>query len=110
MPYICLNCGGQFEHPVTIVDDHALPFFSEKHRVSPCCRDMFVETMPCDSCGAVIGKGTDYHGLCLKCARETVARLEYLLYNEFTEAQRQVLDDAFDGVSLTEPDKAKVTG
>lgn len=110
MPYICMNCGGQFEHPTTVVDNHGLPFFSEKHRVSPCCRDTFVETMPCNSCGRDVGEGTDYHGLCRKCAEAAVERLRYVLYNEFTEAERQVLDDAFDGVSLTEPDEAKVMG
>lgn len=110
MSYICMNCGMQFDHPTTVVDNHGLPFFSEKHRVSPCCRDTFVEAMPCQSCGHDVGKGADYHGLCRKCAEEAVSRLIYLLYNEFTEAQREVLNDAFDGVPLTEPDKAKVMG
>jgi len=39
-----------------------------------------------------------------------VERLRYFLYNEFTEAERQVLNDAFDGVALTDPDEAKVMG
>jgi len=110
MPYICMNCGKQFETPAVEVDTHSLPFFCEKHRVSPCCRDTFVETMACASCDAEIGKGTDYHGLCRKCAEQTVERLRYFLYNEFTEAERQVLNDAFDGVALTDPDEAKVMG
>lgn len=110
MPYICMNCGKQFETPVTVSDNHGLPFFCEKHRVSPCCHDTFMGTMTCAACDAEQAKGTDYHGLCRKCAEATVEQLCYFLYNEFTEAQRQVLNDAFDGVALTEPDKAKVMG
>jgi len=57
---------------------------------------------------AQIAIGKDTRGMCRKCAEKTVARMRYLLFNEFTEAQREVLNDAFDGVALTEPDKAKV--
>jgi hypothetical protein len=66
-------------------------------------------TMECDGCGEILAAGTDHHGLCRKCAVKAVERLNYFLNNEFTEAERLVLDDAFDGVALSEPEKAKVT-
>ena len=110
MPYICMNCGGRFAHPAILADNHGLPYFVERHSVSPCCKDTYVKTMHCQSCDTVIGQGTDYHGLCRKCAEAAVERLRYFLYNEFTEAEREVLNMAFDGIALTEPDKAKVMG
>jgi len=109
MPYICMNCGGQFEHPTVFVENHNLPFYSEKISLSPCCRDTFMPTMRCAVCGDVLAAGTDHHGMCKKCAVAAVDRLCYFLNNEFTEAEREVLNEAFDGVALTESDKAKVT-
>lgn len=107
--YICLECGHEFIGPVTVTDRHGSPYvLKEKHRVSPCCHGAFAEATECVECGGLIAVGADSHGLCRKCAEKTVARLRYLLFNEFTEAQRETLNDAFDGVNLTEPDKAKV--
>lgn len=108
--YICLDCGEEFSRPKIIEDKHDDDPFTprEKHRVSPCCYTGFAAAMNCDDCGALIAIGKDAHGMCRKCAERTVARMRYLLFNEFTEAQREVLNDAFDGVPMTEPDKAKV--
>ena len=107
--YICLDCGNEFTHPKTIEEKHGDPFqLREKHRVSPCCHSTFAEAMRCGGCNALIAAGADCHGLCRKCAERAVDRLRYLLLNEFTEAEREALDEAFDGVFLTEPDKAKV--
>lgn len=107
--YICLDCGNEFTHPKTIEEKHGDPFqLREKHRVSPCCHSTFAEAMRCGGCNALIAAGADCHGLCRKCAERAVDRLRYLLLNEFTEAEREVLDEAFDGVFLTDPDKAKV--
>ena len=108
--YICLDCGEEFTHPKIIEDKHDHDPFTprEKHRVSPCCYTNFAAAMNCGSCGTLIAIGKDTHGMCRKCAERTVARLRFLLFNEFTAAQREVLNDAFDGVALTEADKAKV--
>lgn len=106
--YICLNCGEEFREPKVLEDRHGDPFgLPEKLRVSPCCCDSFTEAVRCDRCGALIAAGADAHGLCRKCAEQTVEKLRNLLRNEFTEAEREVLNDAFDGVALTEPEKAK---
>lgn len=109
MTYICLNCGEEFSHPTILEDRHGGPFgLGEKYRVSPCCHDGFTAAVTCPLCGELTAAGYDSHGLCRKCAEKTVERLQYFLYNEFTEAQREVLNDAFDGVALTDPDEAKV--
>ena len=109
MTYFCLNCGESFERPKTIEEKHGEPWrIGEKHRVSPCCLDSYTKAVSCTECEELIAAGTDAHGLCRKCAEKTVSRLQYLLLNEFTDAQREVLNDAFDGVHLTEPEKAKV--
>lgn len=106
--YICLNCGEEFAHPRIYENRHSAFGVAERYRASPCCGDSFASAIRCDSCGALIAAGADAHGMCRKCAEKTVARMRHLLFNEFTEAQREVLNDAFDGVALTEPDKAKV--
>jgi len=107
--YICLNCGDEFLRPKIIEIRHGAEFdLREKRLVSPCCHDSYAAAMNCGSCGTLIAIGKDTRGMCRKCAEKTVARMRYLLFNEFTEAQREVLNDAFDGVALTEPDKAKV--
>ena len=107
--YICLECGEEFSNPKTTEDNHGVPFLLKvKHRVSPCCHGAFAEAIRCDRCGNLIAAGADAHGYCRKCAERTVDKLRYVLFNEFTEAEREILNDAFDGVALTEADKAKV--
>lgn len=101
--YICLNCMETFSEPTRIRDSEG-----DYRWLSPCCRDSYTVAMECASCGGTIPVGSDLHGRCRKCAEAVVSKLQYLLYNEFTEAEREVLNDAFDGVSLTDPDEAKV--
>ena len=102
--YICLNCEELFDTPCEISD----PGTGERYWRSPCCLDGFMPVVSCERCGKLIAVGADTHGLCGHCAEATVARLRYFLNNEFTEEEREVLNEAFDGVPLTEPEKAKV--
>lgn len=107
--YFCLNCGDPFQKPKVLEDKHGEPWrIGEKRRVSPCCRDSFVKAVGCTGCGELVPAGKDLHGLCRKCGEKTVSRLRYMLLNEFTEAEREILNDAFDGVPLTDPEEAKV--
>ena len=111
MTYFCLNCGEPFQHPKTLEDKHGEPWrIGEKRRVSPCCKDSFVKAVVCagSECQELIPAGKDLHGLCRKCADKSVSRLRYFLLNEFTEAEREVLNDAYDGVALTDPEEAEV--
>ncbi len=110
MNYFCLNCGEPFQKPKTIEEKHGEPFrIGEKRRVSPCCKDSFVKALVCTGCQELIPAGKDQHGMCRKCAEKTVGRLQEHLIHDYTEAERQVLNDAFDGVALTEPGEAKVS-
>lgn len=103
MLYICLNCEETFQRPTLVREAHG-----ETYRVSPCCLDAFMQAMQCKRCEDYIAPGRDLHGLCRKCAERAVNRLTQLLATEFTEEEREALNDAFDGVALTEPWEAKV--
>ena len=104
--YICLNCEKLFSTPELVEEFDT----GEHHWKSPCCQDGFVPTASCGRCGKLIAVGSDLHGLCRACAEAVVARLRYYLNNEFTDAEREILNDAFDGVPLTDPESAKVVG
>ena len=104
--YICLDCEELFDKPVRLEELDT----GKQYWASPCCWGAFVPTIGCDRCGKLIAVGSDLHGLCRACAEAVVARLRYYLNNEFTDAEREVLNDAFDGVPLTDPESAKVVG
>jgi len=103
MLYICLNCEETFQRPTLIREAHG-----ELHQVSPCCLDAYMRAMQCAGCDTYLAPGQDAHGLCRKCAEAAVERLTQYLEEAFSEAEREVLNDAFDGVALTEPWEAKV--
>lgn len=104
--YICLNCEKIFRDPARVREPGTFGHFWR----SPCCLDGFAPVMTCDRCGKLMAAGSDLHGLCRACAEAAVARLRYYLNNEFTDAEREILNDAFDGVPLTDPESAKVVG
>ena len=104
--YICLNCEKLFSNPVQVAEKDT----GEHCWRSPCCLDGFAPVIACDHCGELMTAGSDLHGLCRACAKAVVARLRYYLNNEFTDSERKILNDAFDGVPLTDPESAKVVG
>ena len=104
--YLCLNCEQVFDTPAQFTD----PSTKENSWRSPCCLDAFAPVTTCVHCGKLMAAGADLHGLCRTCAETVVSRLRYLLNNEFTDAEREILNDAFDGVPLTDPESAKVVG
>ncbi len=97
MEYVCLGCGQAFEQPVQVAEASG-----ERRCYSPCCREGFTPAVPCRSCGAALPQGGDVHGLCPDCAEAAVERLRDFLRLGFTPAEREVLNDAFDGVALSE--------
>lgn len=100
--YICLNCGAVFHKPRPVTECHG-----EKHDVSPCCGEDFAQGSECSYCGKEMPAAEGRHGLCRKCAWSTVEHFRWYLCNNFSEAQRAVLNDAFDGVPLTQPEQVK---
>lgn len=97
MEYICLGCGQAFEQPVRVAEASG-----ESRLYSPCCREGFSSAVRCSGCGAAVAQGEEVHGLCQDCAGGAVARLREFLGRGFTQAEREVLNDAFDGVDLSE--------
>ncbi len=97
MEYVCLGCGEAFEQPVRVAEASG-----ESRLYSPCCRESFTPAVHCRNCGAALPQGEEVHGLCPDCAEEAVARLREFLCRGFTQAEREVLNDAFDGVALSE--------
>lgn len=99
---ICLNCGETFHTPVEI-REHLGPEWESAVciPVSPCCLAPFAQAVACDSCGVAMAPDESSHGLCRSCARKAVERLKRILKGGFTPAEREVLNEAFDGVPLT---------
>lgn len=104
MTYLCCNCGEPFDDPFLFRDATG-----ETHMVSSCCWSSFDRAEICERCGRPFPwpPETPRKKLCAACTRRAVERLRYLLNNEFTEAEREALNEAFDGVPLTEPEKAR---
>lgn len=99
--YICLNCGSPFDRP----RPYREPGTGESRQISPCCGHGFEEAVPCQRCGQAVACGQDCCGLCQTCAGAAVERLQIFL-RDCTREEREVLNLAFDGVALTEPEKA----
>lgn len=96
MAYVCLGCGEAFEQPVRVTEASG-----ERRLCSPCCLESFAPGVRCEGCGAFLPQGQERHGLCPDCAGDAVERLRDLLRRGFTQAERDVLNDAFDGVDLS---------
>lgn len=97
-----MGCGETFHQPVQIEEDTG-----ERRSVSPCCGEGFRCAISCRSCGRPIQEGEDIHGLCPDCARQAVERFQALLRRDFTGAEREALNDAFDGVPLCGPGRGE---
>ena len=95
MEYVCLGCGQAFEQPVQVAEASG-----ESRLYSPCCQEGFTSAVRCPGCGAAVPQREALHGLCQDCAGDAVARLREFLRRGFTQAEREVLNDAFDGVDL----------
>lgn len=106
MTYLCSNCGGCFDAPFIHTTNHGLPHYQERSSLSPCCREVFTASQPCARCGAPVSTDGRFHGLCQRCAQDTLTHLRRLLHTEFIDSEREVLNDAFDGVPLTQPEQA----
>ena len=97
--YICLGCGSSFAQPTEYREPPLEPgdlCAGEKHPVSPCCGEAFAPARACESCGVPLAE----EGLCQSCRRAAVERFQALL-EQFSPAEREALDRAYDGVALT---------
>ena len=84
------------------MERHGQPEYAgERQLVSVCCGDGFDEAVQCAGCGGWEAGSALHHGMCRRCARKTVERLRTVLREEFSTEEREVLNDAFDGVPLT---------
>ena len=93
--YVCCGCGEAFRQPVRVPEASG-----EVHWVSPCCGEDYREAVPCALCGRPVSRARRRHGLCPRCAGESVARFARRL-EEFSPEEREVINDAYDGVPLT---------
>lgn len=93
--YICCGCGRGFDRPA----DYAEPETGERLLLSPCCGQAFRESARCSGCGRLLPAGEG--SLCPVCRREAVDRFKLLL-GGFTQEEREAINDAYDGVPLTE--------
>ena len=94
MSYICTGCGQAFEEPAAYVE----PSTGERRRLSPCCLEAVREAVPCPVCGDPMEAEET---VCPVCARRALERFRRSL-EDFTPEERELLDLAYDGRSLTE--------
>ena len=97
--YICLGCGQGFPWPAQYRD----PQTGEAHLTSPCCRTAFREADRCQNCGRLIPR--EEGRLCPRCRKDAVDRFRQLL-DRVTPAEREAINNAYDGVPLTKPERA----
>ena len=93
--FICRCCGEGFGWPVHRTE----PETGETHLVSPCCHGGFYEAARCEGCGRLIP--AEEGRLCSRCRAGAVERFRLLL-DRFTPEEREAINDAYDGVALTE--------
>lgn len=82
--------------------------YEESYNLSPCCGAPVDWVEPCKQCDNPVLPSLMLHGICRSCAGRALQRMRYLLANEFTEAELRVLDEAFDGVALSEFPEARL--
>ena len=101
---VCLGCGGVFQHPKLVTE-----VTGERCSVSPCCGEAWASARRCSGCGRWMAEHSGLHGLCPDCARNAAERFRKLLIDEFSQEEREVLNDAFDGVPLTRPEQGRIS-
>lgn len=84
--YICNHCGNLFDE-------------FENGR-SPCCYAGYERAEKCSLCGDYYKTTQMQDGLCPICRVNTLEQFKYFLNNEFTEKQREYLNDYYDGRRL----------
>ncbi len=109
MRYLCLSCGARFREPQIMEEKHGEPHRAgERFWASPCCGEEFVPVRPCEDCGQVYPERELNYGLCAGCGEAAVERLRQYLRSAFTNQQRELLNEAFEAVALTQAEQAKV--
>lgn len=64
----------------------------------PMCSGGFQESFPCKICGSHDKDVNDH--FCMKCAVNVKNRMEAFLDSEFTKAERELLNEIYDGEEL----------
>ena len=103
MEYVCMECGGRFEHPMIVREYHA-PIdqgWWEEVRCSPCCLQPYGVVGICPVCGETVEREVAA-GLCLVCAQEAERSLRVFLRENYTEEEQRALDFLTEGISFTE--------
>ena len=98
--YICNTCGLTFHEPLRITnritDVDGIPY-DEHDEICPFCSSRnFAEAIPCPVCGKLMPKE---HGLCEDCREALKIKFTDFVY-DLAPAERKVLDDALDGMSI----------
>ena len=102
--YKCKNCGHIFEEgeQATWTEKHGFssgPY--EEWSGCPICQGSFEEAKKCEYCSNYFIEGESRSNvICEDCVDEIETRFSNLLHNNFTEFERTVLNDIFDGKEL----------
>ena len=109
--FVCSQCGQEFSTPWIVREYHGeLERQAEWLSVSPCCAEGVVPAVRCCSCGEWTAEQGVEHGVCPRCAGRVVERLRQLLKSEFSQQEREVINDAFEAVPLTQVESIEYGG
>lgn len=99
--YKCLSCGNLFEEgeEARWVEKHGLdtpPY--EEWSGCPLCKGDYEEIKPCKICGSYDHDyGEEY---CNACKKDVQKRFSTFIAEEFTEEERELLNELYDGEPL----------
>ena len=100
MKYKCVECGFVFGD-----DDFAIEKgyvgtcgdrrIYEEYYCCPICKGDYEEISRCEVCGEYACESGERY--CEECKTDALKRFQYFLRNEFTEKEREMLNDLYDG-------------
>lgn len=102
--YKCLDCGNLFEEGEAkrVSEKMGEAFGSPAYQdyyVCPCCGGDFEEVEPCKLCGSYehIASGEEY---CTDCKNDVLKRFQTFVNSEFTEEERELLNELYEGEQI----------
>ena len=99
----CLDCGHIFEDGEQAKWEEDRGEYwgtrcTETMSGCPMCKNDYIEIKPCKLCGSYEHDTGDEY--CNECKAEVSKRLKRIINNEFSEQERELLKELFDGVGV----------
>lgn len=96
--YKCNECGHVFEEgeQAEWVETHGFDYGNGEHWSGcPVCKGAYEEAKPCKICGTYDKDNDEEY--CDNCKKDVERRFSAFISEEFTEAERELLNELYDG-------------